>query len=334
MTIGRNAKPNGVVDNSDSPTTLNILLVGEEAAGIQVLRILSASPHHVVAVASTPSENSQVSTLWNVAGKMKIERLSAQLVKQSQFSKYVSENQVDLILNVHSLYLMDVDVINACRIGAYNMHPGPLPEYAGLNVPSWAIYRGETEHAVTIHQMVSRIDAGTIAYEQRFPIEADDNGMTLMSKCVRAGVPLIRKLLHDAAAGVDQIPKVTQDLNRRQFFRGQAPNEGELCWHRPAKDIINHVRAADYSPFMSPWGNPANIIEGRKFGIVRAKATKLPADAPPGTVGKQHESGFYVAAKDHWVLVETLTIDGKTLGAQEILKTDQRLDEENCSHHP
>jgi len=50
--------------------------------------------------------------------------------------------------------------------GAWNLHPGPLPRYAGLNAPSWAIYRGEQRHGVTVHRMDRGIDTGDIAYQE------------------------------------------------------------------------------------------------------------------------------------------------------------------------
>ena len=71
------------------------------------------------------------------------------------------EQGVDLLLNVHSLYLIARrTVVAAPRIGSFNLHPGPLPEYAGLNTPSWAIYNGEREHGVTVHWMEPGVDTG------------------------------------------------------------------------------------------------------------------------------------------------------------------------------
>ena len=182
---------------------LNVLLVGEEAAGIQTLRALLNSSHNVVAVMASPESSGSTTSLWNTAQRMDVNLWAASLVKQPSFAQQVTDHKIDLILNVHSLFIMHSQVVSAARIGAFNMHPGPLPEYAGLNVPSWAIYFGETEHAVTIHQMVDRIDAGTIAYQQRFPIDPTDTGMSLMLKCVRAGLPLLKQLLNDAAGPCD-----------------------------------------------------------------------------------------------------------------------------------
>ena len=308
---------------------LNVLLVGEEAAGIQTLRALLNSSHNVVAVMASPESSGSTTSLWNTAQRMDVNLWAASLVKQPSFAQQVTDHKIDLILNVHSLFIMHSHV-SAARIGAFNMHPGPLPEYAGLNVPSWAIYFGETEHAVTIHQMVDRIDAGTIAYQQRFPIDPTDTGMSLMLKCVRAGLPLLKQLLNDAALDPGRIPRIPQSLDRRRYLLGAAPLDGHLCWHRPASQILNHVRAADYAPFASPWGHPTNMYRGATIGIAKTSRTGQVCKAAPGTIGHPSAGGVQVAAADEWVLVEKMEVNAQRVDAVALLSAGDHLEEPCC----
>ena len=102
---------------------------------------------------------------------------------------------MDLLLNVHALSVLPAELVAAPRIGSFNLHPGPLPGYAGLNAPSWAIYHGEKTHAVTVHWMDGGIDTGPIAYQSELEITDEDRGFTLSAKCVRAGLPMLQDLL-------------------------------------------------------------------------------------------------------------------------------------------
>ena len=314
-----------VVHNTTDKRRLNVLLVGEEAAAIQTLRSLAAGPHHVVAVMAKPAAPSQTAGLWSTAQRLGFPTWPAELVKCESTARQIADHGVDLILNVHSLFIMNPAVTQSARIGAFNMHPGPLPEYAGLNVPSWAIYFGETQHGVTIHEMVEEIDAGTIAYQQRFPITADDTGMSLMLKCVRAGLPLIRQLLEDAAHAAPQIPRIPQTFQQRRYLKGAAPNQGWMCWNRPAADVLNHVRAADYSPFASPWGHPQTQHQGRTIGIAKTCATQATCAVEPGTVGQTLENGIQVATADEWVLLEKIELNGQRIDACQVLAPGDRL---------
>src|SRR5207237_10106595 len=131
-------------------------------------------------------------------------------VKRPDYAQKIIDERVDVILNVHSRYIVHEEVCQAPRIGAFNMHPGPLPEYAGLNCVSWALYRGESRYAVTVHWMIREIDAGDIVYQASFPIQANDTPLLLTHKCVKAGVPLLARLLESAARDPQSIPRTPQ----------------------------------------------------------------------------------------------------------------------------
>lgn len=304
---------------------LNILLVGDESAGVQALRLLANSPHHVSAVMTTPSASPTEGTLWNAARRMSIETLPAKQIRSKDFATDVARREVDVLLNVHSLYLIPGEVLEACRVGAFNLHPGPLPEYAGLDVPSWAIYHGETTHGVTLHEMVPRVDAGFIAYQARFDIQHNDTGLTLMSKCIRAGIPLVKNLLDDLYVDPASVPCISQDFSRRRYFRRCAPNNGWLDWDRSAADVVNHIRAADYTPFHSPWGHPTAEIDDLSIGFVKAQVTDESTTAAPGTVGIFHGDDILIAASDRWVQVKLIEVRGTKRKPAGILTVGQPL---------
>jgi methionyl-tRNA formyltransferase len=292
---------------------LRIVIVAEEAAGVQTLRSLLALPQppDVVAVLTTPPEHATRRPLvFEAACGLGLETWPADVVRRPELADRLRGADVDLLLNVHSLYLVDPAVLAAPRIGSFNLHPGPLPEYAGLNVPSWAIYRGEGAHAVTVHWMDSGIDTGPIAYTASFEVSDSDTGLSLASKCIRHGIPLIMQLVRDAASEVARIPRIDQDLGRRRYFGNEAPNGGRIDWARPAAEIARFVRGADYAPFPSPWGHPTAELFGRTVGIAKAALTGRAAPGPPGAVYEVTEAGALVAAADELLLVERLWEDG------------------------
>lgn len=314
---------------------MNILLVGEEAAGIQALRLVHAGPHRVVAVLTGTDrgqgEESGV-TVASVAGQLGVPVRPAALVKDSGFADELRRDQVDVLLNVHSLYLIDAHVVAAPRIGCFNLHPGPLPGYAGLSVPSWAIYLGEIAHGVTLHWMDPEVDTGPIAFSASFPLAPSDTGLSVSAACVQHGIPLIAKLLAYLAEDPASIPAVQQDLTRRRYFRRGAPHGGWIPWERSAKQVVDFVRACDYGPFPSPWGVPKTRLSSTEISIGRVRTTGEFADAPPGTVGTTGNDGIRVATRDEWVVARRLRIDRAPvpdglLIAGDVLTTDLKRDD-------
>lgn len=294
---------------------MNVLLVAEEAAGIMALRALAQTEHRLVAVLTAEPTRGGGATVAAAAATLGIPVLPSARVREAETAGWVRARAIDLLLNVHSLYVVHPEVVHAPRIGSFNLHPGPLPEYAGLNAPSWAIFHGEVEHAVTVHWMVPEVDAGPIAYATAFAIAEGDTGLTLSARCAREGVPLLLRLVEQAAANPAAIPRHPQDPTRRRYFGREAPNGGRLSWRRPARELVNFVCASDYLPFPSPWGHPRARWRGRDLYILKAALTGRPADRPAGTVGSVEGGAATVAAGDEWLLIERVRLDDEPAAA-------------------
>jgi methionyl-tRNA formyltransferase len=303
---------------------LRILLIAEEAAGVECLRMLAGTAHEIVAVTTQAAgEHVAGATVAGMARRLGYRLWSAAQTRASAFAAVIRRERVELLLNVHGLYVLPLEVVSAPLIGSFNLHPGPLPRYAGLNAPSWAIYHGEQTHAATLHWMDEGIDTGPLAYSAEFPIEHDETGLTLTAKCIRAGLPLLHDLL--AAAIKDGIPRRPQPSGLRRYYGREVPHEGRLIWSESALRVVNFIRACDYSPFLSPWRSPRAYLAGREISILKAGLTGERCDAPPGTVGQKAGNEVLVAARDEWVRVQRVQVGSSTLAAAEALRPGERF---------
>jgi UDP-4-amino-4-deoxy-L-arabinose formyltransferase/UDP-glucuronic acid dehydrogenase (UDP-4-keto-hexauronic acid decarboxylating) len=306
---------------------LNVLLVGEESAGAQVLKLLASGPHRLVGVVAASGKNTSWGlTVHQLAEQMGIRTWPTTILKDPDFARLLCELKVDLLLNVHSLCVIDAQIVASPLHGSFNVHPGPLPRYAGLNAPSWAIYHGETTHGVTLHRMAAGIDTGPIVYQVPVDIEETDTGFSLSAKCIEYEMGLIRRLLQTAALDPAAIPSIAQDLAQRQYFGKETPHDGWVAWSRPAREIFDMARAADYSPFLSPWKQPRSRLGNREIGFAKLILTGRSCDAPPGTVGDVNQRSVLIASADEWVESEWVTIAGRRMHARELLEPGDRLE--------
>jgi len=291
-----------------------------------MLRVLARGNHRVVAVLATPPQGDiPASSAWNVAQQLGYETLPGERLKDPALAEQLRSRDADILLNVHSLYLIHEKVLAAPKLGAFNLHPGPLPRYAGLNPVSWAIFHGEKHHGVTVHRMDPGVDSGPIVYQSWFPIEDDATALSLSLKCVREGMELAVRLLQAAESGAESIPLTPQDLSKREYFGREVPEGGKLCWTWPARKVINFVRACDYLPFSSPWGHPRTCLGVQEFALVKASRTGRQCEASPGTVGDCDDSGVFVACNDEWILASKLRIGKQYLPAAEVLRSGDKL---------
>ena len=271
---------------------MRIALFCGEAAGARVLEALARSGHELARVLAAEG-----SPPWRTATQLGLAPQPACRVRAASFAGELAAAGVELVLNVHSLHIVPPAVLAAPRLGAYNLHPGPLPGCAGLNAPSWAIYRGEKSHAVTVHRMEAGIDTGAIAFQETFALEESDTGLSVALRCAQKGVELVRKLVDTLTRDPAGLELEPQDLAQRRYFGGEIPQGGRIDWNAPARRIYNFVRACDYHPFTSPWGTPRARLEDREVEVQKLALTGARCDAPPGTRSDRD----LVATADEWL---------------------------------
>jgi methionyl-tRNA formyltransferase len=304
---------------------VNILLVGEESAGAQALRLVAGSGHRLVGVMASPTRTSNAGgTVWQLATEFNVPRWPAERVREPDFADVIRAAKVDILLNVHSLFVLHPNVAEAPRVGSFNLHPGPLPRYAGMNAPCWAIYHGEEQHGVTIHKMRAAIDTGPICFQTLFDVSDADSGLTLSARCIKAGLELLKLLLDTAALDPTSIPLREQDLEMRTYFGREIPNGGQIDWECPARRVFNFVRAADFGPFPSPWGLPWSRFDGRDIGFRKLVLTGRRCTERPGSIAPSScREHLLIACRDEWVAVRGVVVAGKTVPAPEVLTPGQ-----------
>jgi methionyl-tRNA formyltransferase len=283
-----------------------VLLVGGESVAVQCLtRLQTREDAEVVGVVPAAGSANPLPKAAFVAG---IPTWPVSSVTGPDAGATIRSNDVDVLLNVHSLHLLPGAATAAPHVGAFNLHPGPLPEYAGLNPASWAIFNSEPMHGVTVHAMTDRTDAGPIAFEHRFPIEPDDTALTLSGKCVRAGLELLEELITTVAAG-QPVPARHQDLSRRRYFPAGAPNEARIDWEWSSEQISNLVRACTYAPFPSPWGQAWTVSEGARVEVLGVRRLDQPGAAPAGIVLAYEGDSVIIASGTGALLVNRVRVD-------------------------
>ncbi len=273
---------------------MHIALFCGEAAGARVLEALAKSGHELTHVLTA-----EASPAWPLAAKLGLRPQRARRVREPAFAAELAAAGVELVLNVHSLYIVPPAVLAAARLGAYNLHPGPLPHYAGLNAPSWAIYHGEARHGVTVHRMEPGIDTGPVAFQEEFSIAQNDTGLSVALRCAQKGVVLVSRLVDVLARDPAKLVLMNQNEKDRRYFGKEVPQGGRIDWNAPARRIYDFVRACDYSPFASPWGTPVAQLEGKDVKVPKVGLTGERCDAAPGTL----RDGTLVATADEWLML-------------------------------
>ncbi len=265
---------------------LSTILIGSESLAIQCGSILREGGHRIAAVVTRSAE---VSGWARGHGLMVIEAgpgLEARLAGLD----------FDWLLSVANLDLLPLSVLRLAKQGAVNFHDGPLPRYAGLNAPVWAILNGESQHGITWHRIVEGVDQGDILEQRLFDIAEGETALSLNAKCYAAGIESFPALLARLERGGEAVS--AQDLSERSYC-GKAMRPAAAAVidpTRPRNEIARLVQALDHGDYP----NPLTCAKLRLPGGLALVTEAAPAegDGAPGTVLAVSDDALTLACGD------------------------------------
>ncbi|MEY8829327.1 MupA/Atu3671 family FMN-dependent luciferase-like monooxygenase [Sedimentitalea sp. XS_ASV28] len=262
---------------------LSAILIGNESLLVQCATLWQERGHGIAAVVT---RNPDIRS-WAEAAGLRVEAPGKDLEQR------LAGVSCDWLLSIANLSLVPDGVLALAGKGAVNFHDGPLPAYAGLNVPVWAILNGETSHAITWHHITQGIDEGNILVSRSFDIGAQDTALTLNTKCYAEAIDSFPELVAMLETG--QTAGTAQDFtSRRVFARADRPSGGgRLDFSAPAAEVARLVRALDHGPY---W-NPLAAAKFRHDGgvILVHEAGEVSGSAPAGTVLAAGDNSLTVA---------------------------------------
>ena len=271
-------------------TPFSCVLIGEESLLIACAEALLDRGHAVAAVVTADPAIAD----WAAARAVPV------LARSEDLTARFDTGGFDWILSIANLRLIPDAVLALPARGAVNFHDGPLPRYAGLNAPAWALMAGETDYAVSWHLIAPGIDTGDILVQSPVAITEDDTAFSLNAKCYAAALDGFGALMRELETGLPG--RRPQDLSARSYCaRDDRPAAaGWIDPTRPAREVLRLVRGLDFGGYWNPLCR-AKIRLGEGWAIIGA--ARIPETAPagpaaPGTVLETAADRLVIATGD------------------------------------
>ncbi len=169
-------------------------------------------------------------------------------------------------------------VLDAPRLGCFNLHASLLPRWRGAAPIQRAIMAGDTVTGVQVMRMTPGLDEGPVLLSQIVTIEPTDTAGSLHDKLAAIGADLAPRAL--AAIERGAATETPQPLDGVTYAKKINPAEARIDWTRPATEVDCHIRGL--SPFPGAWFEAPS-----DKGPVRIKALMSrpePSSGPSGTV--------------------------------------------------
>ncbi len=222
------------------------------------------------------------------------------------FGEQLRELAGDVFVVVAYGRILPPSIIEMPGQAAVNVHYSLLPELRGAAPVHHALMQGLTETGVTVQYITEELDGGDIVLQQSITIEPGDNTATLTQRLTEVGICLLLEALDLIACG--QITARPQDHTAATYAPLLTKEDGIIDWCRPARDIVNQIRAC------YPWPGSVCSLGDRRIKITNARPV-VQADIKEGDCGQiteiRPEDGFVVQAKPGGVLVTRLQPAGR-----------------------
>lgn len=292
-------------------TQFSAILIGNESLTQQCGAMLLARGHRLTCVVTRNADLRK----WALTQGLRVEAPGTDLAGIS----------VDWLLSVANLSVIPEAVLACASRGAVNFHDGPLPRYAGLNGPVWAILNGETQHGITWHLMSGGIDEGDILEQRLFDIAPNDTALTLNTRCFEAAIDSFPALLAQLESGI--LARKPQDLTQRSLYlrHDRPPAMGRINFAAGVDAVLRLVRTLDHGRYWNPLCT-AKIATGDRVLNVGA-AERANGNGAPGAVLAADAAGLVVACGDGAVRLMKLTCQIKGLPVNPHTVTDAVLPE-------
>lgn len=140
-------------------------------------------------------------------------------------------------------------LLEAPRLGSYNVHGSLLPRWRGAAPIQRAIMAGDAVTGVQVMRMTEGLDEGPVLSTAVVPIDPLDTAATLHDKLAAAGADLIVRTLADIAAGT--AVAVPQSGDGVTYAKKISAKFARLDWTREGPTLDRKIRGL--SPYPGAW---------------------------------------------------------------------------------
>jgi methionyl-tRNA formyltransferase len=185
----------------------------------------------------------------------------------------IRELRPDVVFVVGFSQIIPQALLDVPPLGVIGFHSAVLPGRRGCSPLIWAMVDGLTETGVTMFYMDAGIDTGDVIDTRSFPIEPGDYAADVLHKADNATIDLLRAHLDGVLDGT--APRTSQEGAASMYTRKRTPADGEIDWSRPAREIVDLVRA------LAPPYPVAHTFGGDGVPILIERARAVPGLALP-----------------------------------------------------
>jgi methionyl-tRNA formyltransferase len=293
--------------------TLRLAFMGTPDFAVPTLADLIAQGHDIAAVYSQPPRPKgrgmtlEPGAVHRFADSAKLPVRTPLSLKSAEEQAAFAALELDAAIVVAYGLLLPKSILDAPKLGCFNLHGSLLPRWRGAAPIQRAVMAGDAETGVMVMQMDEGLDTGAVLMAERVTIGRKTSG-ELTTELSRLGADLmVRSLGALERGGVTPQPQSEDGVT---YAKKISKEEARIDWSRPAREIDAHIRGL--APFPGAWTD----ANGERLKILYAD----PVDGN-GKPGLALDDGLTIACGEGALKLVKVQRAGKSvMTAAELLK--------------
>ena len=274
---------------------MRLAFMGTPDFSVPVLRALVDAGHEVACVYSQPprpagrGKKPRPSPVHAAAEAMGIEaRTPVSLRGEAEQAEFAALDLDAAVVVAYGL-ILPRPVLDAPRLGCWNVHASLLPRWRGAAPIQRAVMAGDAETGVDVMRMEAGLDTGPVLAEARTPIGPADTAGDLHDRLSAMGAALMVDALPRIAAGEEGAPQPETGV---EYAAKIDKAEARIDWTRPAEALDRLIRGL--APFPGAWTG----LAGERIKILLARPEPRPAGGDAAQPGETLDDALLVACGD------------------------------------
>jgi methionyl-tRNA formyltransferase len=298
--------------------TLRIVFMGTPDFSVPTLAEILGAGHEVVAVYSQPPRPAgrgmaeRPSPVHAFATSLGVPVQTPTSLKSTAEQEAFARLGADAAVVVAYGLLLPLPILNAPRLGCFNLHASALPRWRGAAPVQRAIMAGDTETAVMVMRMAEGLDTGPVCLSEAVPIGAETTAGELHDELARRGAGLMVRALGALERGALDCAAQAEDGVTYAAKIDKA--EARIDFSKPAAEVHNLIRGL--SPFPGAWFETGAEGKRERIKVLRAAVTE-----GSGAPGEILDDALAVACGEGAVrFLELQRAGKKPMAARELLR--------------
>lgn len=293
--------------------TLRLAFMGTPDFAVPTLAELIAQGHDIAAVYSQPPRPKgrgmalEKGAVHRFAESAKLPVRTPLSLKGAQEQAEFAALDLDAAIVVAYGLLLPKAILDAPRLGCFNLHGSLLPRWRGAAPIQRAVMAGDAETGVMVMQMDEGLDTGPVLMAERVRVDCKTSG-ELTTELSRLGADLMVRALGALERG--GVTPQAQAEDGVTYAKKISKEEARIDWARSAREIDAHVRGL--MPFPGAWTE----VNGERLKVLYAQPVS--GSGKPGVV---LDDALTVACGDGALKLLNVQRAGKSaMTAAELLK--------------